>query len=69
MLPCVCGALALDDLVDGDVGLAAVHGPQGEAALLQLGLRVIPVLVKQTTKYKLNRNRHKDNNFVAPDSI
>ena len=46
VLPCVGWPLALDDLVDGDVGLPAVHGPEGEAALLQLGLGVVPVLDK-----------------------
>mgnify|MGYP006975898459 CR=1 FL=1 len=52
ILPCICWTLALDDLVERDVGLAAVPSPQGEAALLHLGLRVVPVLDTTT----LNRN-------------
>ena len=53
MLPCIGRAFALDDLVDGYVRLAAVHSSQGEAALLQLGLRVVPVLVKILKKLNL----------------
>merc|ERR1711884_594674 len=39
-------SLTLNDLVDRDVGLPAVHRPESETALLQLGLRVVPVLVE-----------------------
>ena len=67
-MPCISWALALDDLVERDVGLATVHSPQCEAALLQLGLRVIPVL---GTKTKLNGHGQAQRKvfLVVPDSI
>ena len=65
-MPCISWALALDYLVERDVGLATVHSPQCEAALLQLGLRVIPVL---GTEKKFNRQAQRKVFLVAPDSI
>ena len=43
----VGGTLALYDLVQRDIRLSSIHGPQGQATLLQLGLGVIPILSKK----------------------
>ena len=40
----VGGTLGVDDLVHRYVGLSTVHCAESQAALLQLGLGVIPVL-------------------------
>lgn len=40
-----CNFNCANALVNGNVRFSSIHGPQGEAALLQLGLGVIPVLV------------------------
>lgn len=39
-------SLAFDDFIDRNVRLSAVHGAKRQTALLQLALRVVPVLVQ-----------------------